>query len=469
MDKLLGILPYVYFEEPVKLGNVTFLGLPDWQGRDHTPKADLDKRYLRELSTCFPTTRGLSTNKGTIKAMTYFLLNTEKGKETQALQEARKAVSLLRYAMLRPDTQAPDNVESTYIYAFALPPACSDDYRHYQCWPNLNVEQEIWVSPEHERFPLPGWYVDFQLVATWHLEDIEEIEQRFYGQRALDQEDEVVLAMEWYNQSFLKYTLRGVAGRLVDVATAFETLFQLPRRKKTAEFRKRIREYLGAQEGSILDNWATDFYSTVRSETVHKGKPLSYLFKHPEAQIPHLSFLWSANRVFRECISAKTGLPRHIDNHRLIEEFIPNEVHLSKLKEAGSFQKILEDNLLGEVERFRQIYPVGRREDIIWLGKELLRGYKEQYKPNQQSLPTLQLILDSNDTGSDLGLQYYRFLEEFRPIYPEGYIAVGWHEISEEATRKLKPITRANIKQFQLESAIYNFARFAGWALLLPP
>ncbi len=232
MDKLLGILPYAYFEEPVELGDVTFLGLPDWQGRDHVPAADSDKRYLRELSTCFPTTLGLSTDKGGIKAMTYFLLNTEKGKEAQTLQEARKAVSLLRYTMLRPDTQALDNVESTYIYAFALPPAGSSDYRLYQCWPNLNIEQEIWISPEHERFPLPGRHVDLQLIHTSHLEDIEEIKQCFYGQGMVGEGDETILAMEWYNQSFLNYTLRGIAGRLVDVATAFETLFQLPRRNK---------------------------------------------------------------------------------------------------------------------------------------------------------------------------------------------------------------------------------------------
>lgn len=80
MDKLLGILPYVYFEDPVKLGGVTFLSLPDWQGRDHAPATDSDKRYLRELSTCFSTTRGLSTDKGGIKAMTYFLLDTREGK-----------------------------------------------------------------------------------------------------------------------------------------------------------------------------------------------------------------------------------------------------------------------------------------------------------------------------------------------------------------------------------------------------
>ncbi len=469
MDKLLGILPYIYLEEPVKLGNVTFLGLPDWQGRDHAPAADPDKRYLREFSACFPTTRGLSTDKGGVKAITYFLLNTERGKEAQTLQEARDAVSLLRYSMLRPDTQAVDDIESAYIYAFVLPPAGSDNYPLYRCWPNLNAEQELWVSPKDERFPPPGWYVDLQLIHTSQLEDIDEIKQCFYGQGMIGEREETILAIEWYNQSFLKYTLRGVAGRLVDVATAFETLLQLPKHNKTAEFRKRIREYLGAEEDSLLDKWACKFYSDVRSETVHKGKPLSYWFQHPQAQTPHLSFLWSARRVFRECISAKTGLPRHIDNDRLIEALTPNEVHPSKLKAAGSFEKILEYNLLREVEKLRQIYPLGRREDIIWLGKELLRGYKAQYKLNQQYLPTLQVILDTDDTGSDLGLQYFRFLEEFRRTYPESYIAVGQTKVSEDVTRKVKPITRANVKQFQLESAIYNFARFAGWALLLPP
>jgi|GEM_PF-3476087 len=468
MDKLLGILPYIYFEEPVKLGNVTFLSLPDWQGRNHAPTGKYDRVCPKELPACFPTTRGLSIGKSAVKTTTYFLIDSEKGKETKTIQEARKAITLLRYAMLRPDTHAMDNVESTYLYAFALPAAVSGNYHLYQCWPNLNLEQENWIIPKHQKFPLPGRYVDFRLIHTSQLEDVKAINQRFYEQKTVSEEDEIILAIEWYNQSFLKYALRSIAGRLVDIATAFETLFQLPKYNKTEEFKKRIREYLEAQEGSILDNWATDFYSKVRSETVHKGRPLSCLFQHPEAQKPHLSFLWSSQRIFRECISAKMGLPRHIDNDRLTEELIPNEVYLSKLKNAGSFQKILEDNLLGEVEKLREIYPPGRREDIIWLGKELLRGYKKQYKPNQQSLPTLQLILDSNDTGSDLGLTYYRFLEEFRHIYPNSDISVGWGDVSENEIIKPKPITRINIEQLQLESAIYNLAGFAGWALLLP-
>lgn len=462
MDKLLGILPYIYlFDEPVRFGDVTFIGVPDWQDRNHALLAGSDRESLQELSACFPTTRGLSTDKGAVKAITYFLLDNKKGAEEETFKVARKAIALLRYALLRPDYQALDSIESTYLYAFNLPSAGGSEYRLYQCWPNLNLNQEIWISPEHEKFPLPGWYVDFQLVHTSQVEDMEQIEQCFYTQRMSEQvEGEILLAMDWYNQSFQKYSIRNIAGHLVDISIAFETLFQLYKNKIT--LKDAIRETFDVMEGSPLVDWAGDFYGRVRSAIEHFGKPASLLFKHSEAQTPHLSFLWSAQKIFRECVSVKAGPPRHIPNDRLIEELTPNEVHLNNLKKAGSFKNILEGDLLREVEKLRQIYPPGRRENIIWLGKELLRAYKEQFMTEEQSLPTLDLILDAEDRSPQLVLKYHQFLKEFRSIYPNGYIATSWGEVSEEATRKLKPITRDNIKQLELERTIYNFARFAG-------
>ena len=246
--------------------------------------------------------------------------------------------------MLSPSNQALDNIEGAYLYAFALPPAGGKDYSTYQCWPNLDIDKEVWVSPEYFSFPLPGWYVDLRMVHTSQLEDIEDIKRQFYSKKKINNDTTIILAIEWYNQSFLKYTLRNISGRLVDIATAFETLFQLPLSQKKEAFKKSIREYLSVKEGSVLDDWATDFYSKVRSETVHKGKPISFLFQHPEAKVPHLSFLWMAQRIFRECLAVKTGLPRHIDNNRLIDELTPNEVHLKKLKNARSFEKILKDD-----------------------------------------------------------------------------------------------------------------------------
>ena len=91
MDKLIGIMPYVYFfDEPVKIGNVTFVGIPDWQGRNHAPVLKADQHYLQELSRCFSTTRGFATDKGVIKAITYFLLDSGKSKEAEIIKEAKK-------------------------------------------------------------------------------------------------------------------------------------------------------------------------------------------------------------------------------------------------------------------------------------------------------------------------------------------------------------------------------------------
>jgi hypothetical protein len=162
----------------------------------------------------------------------------------------------------------------------------------------------------------------------------------------------------------------------------------------------------------------------------------------------------------------ETGLPRHIPNNRLLDELTPNEVHLGQLRKAGSFENIKKDGLLTEIYKLRQISPVGKREDIIWLGKELLRAYKEQFMPNEgQILPTLGLILDAEDTGIELGLKYIKFAEEFKPIISR-YKIIAHSE--EELSKLKKAIKPAGGEQWQLESAIDHFAKFAWWALLLP-
>jgi len=466
METLLGILPYIYFEEPVRLGDVQLLSIPDWKGRNHTPLSKPHRESLRELSACFLTTRGLSTDKGGVKALTYFILNNDGGNASEVIEKARTAIILLRYAMLRPDTQATDNIESTYVYAFSLPQAGDSNNKIYQSWPNFNTEQEMWISPEHHKYPLPGWYVDLHMVHTSQLEQLEELNQLFYEQKPIGEREDVLLAMDWYSQSFLKYSISNTARRLVDISIAFETLFQL--QKNNITMTKAVTETLGVAANSPVADWAGSFYGRVRSATSHSGKPATLVYQHAEAQVPHLSFLWSAQRIFRECLAAKIGLPRNISSERLVEELTPNEIHLRRLKEAGSFEKIVENNLLSELEKLRPIYPVGKREDIVWLGKELLNGYKQLYNPPQESFPSLVAILNSEDSGSDLGLKYYQFLKEFRPIYPDGYISVSHGDITEQTTRKTKVITSANWEQFRLEGGIYHFAQFAGYALIMP-
>jgi hypothetical protein len=237
MEKLLGILPYIYLEEPVQLGDVKFMGIPDWQGRNHAPKTEFEKQYLNELALCFSTTRGLMTSKGGTRSFTYFLLENKETTDNKCLEMARNAITLLRYSLLRPDAQAIDNIESTYLYSFALPPVGNDESRLYRCWSNIIPERDIWINLKQTKFPLPDLYVDCQMINLSQLEDIQEISQKFYRDGLSEKTKvDIILAMEWYNQSFQKYSLRNSSGRLVDIATAFETLFQLPLYNKKKEF-----------------------------------------------------------------------------------------------------------------------------------------------------------------------------------------------------------------------------------------
>jgi hypothetical protein len=451
MEKLLGILPYLYFfDEPIRLGSVILLSLPDTKGRDFAPKEDIDRVYLQELVQCFPSSRGLESDKGVIRAFTYFLIDNPDMDNAHVHVEARKAITLLRYMMLRPDSQGLGDLETSAIYTFELPPAGSHDNRVYHGWVNFN--QEEWITPNYQKFHPPGWYVDCQIKHTSILEDLDSIVQQFYN-NVVDErvEAEVILAMEWYNLSFSKYAFRGIAGQLVDIATAFETLFQLPRYKKTAGFVKRIRESLNIEQDSVLDDWAKSFYSGVRSETVHSGKPLSYIFKHPDAQAPHLNFLWSAQRIFRECLAAKAGLGRKIDNHHLIEELTPNEVVLKELRALGSYENIKSKSL--EIWKLRQLYPVGDREDIIWLGNTLLSEMTQRI--SKKHLPNLASIIDSI-LGSDpddntLWSKYVQLDKELSDILFRG------------DTEKAKQLSEC----IQLAYEAAKFASFAWYALQL--
>ena len=55
MNKLLGILPYLYFyDEPIHLGSIKLLSVPDTKGRDFAPKEEIDRVCPQELIKCFP-------------------------------------------------------------------------------------------------------------------------------------------------------------------------------------------------------------------------------------------------------------------------------------------------------------------------------------------------------------------------------------------------------------------------------
>jgi hypothetical protein len=196
MSKLLGILPYLYFfDEPIRLGGTTLFSLPDTEGRDFIPREREDRDNLYQLVACFPVHRGLESDRGAIRAYTYFLAGATSQNDAQAYSEARKAITLLGYMMLRPDSQGLKDLETSAVYTCELPPVGTENNGIYHMWANFN--QEEWVTPSHRRFYPPGWDVDLQMEHTSNLEDLNSVNTRFYG-RNLDSTTEAsaLLAME---------------------------------------------------------------------------------------------------------------------------------------------------------------------------------------------------------------------------------------------------------------------------------
>jgi hypothetical protein len=272
--------------------------------------------------------------------------------------------------------------------------------------------------------------------------------------------------MEWYNQTFQRHPVRDRGGKIVDIATAFEVLLELPSEGIRGAFRVALEALLGGSKE--LSSWANQFYD-IRSGVVHRGRTDSLLYKHPDATIRHLDFLWSAQRIYRWCIEIFMGEKRGLHSTEIEDLFTSNEVHLKRLKKAGSFNHIRAKGLLHEVSKLRPAHPVGKQQDIIWLGKLLLRAYKERYMTDgDQTLPTLDIILKADDNDPQLDLKYYDFHQEFEAVYFR-YIAMGTGSSVKKDLKILKPIPMDNPEQIQMENAIYNFANFAGFALLLPP
>jgi len=135
MEKLLGILPYIYFDEPIQIGPIKFLNIPDLHGREHGLSDDI-RCYLKEISGYFPVLRGLKSETGVIRSFTCFLIDNNYKDDERILVETKKAITLLRYSVLRPEPQKLNDLETCAVYTFEIPPSGNQETRIYHGWIN---------------------------------------------------------------------------------------------------------------------------------------------------------------------------------------------------------------------------------------------------------------------------------------------------------------------------------------------
>ncbi|MHC4183189.1 MAG: hypothetical protein ACYSR0_07560, partial [Planctomycetota bacterium] len=205
--------------------------------------------------------------------------------------------------------------------------------------------------------------------------------------------ERVIVALDWYNQTYQEHPVRDRRSKIVDMATAFEVLFDLPQDSIKGAFRSCIQVLLGSSKELIT--WANVFYD-VRSQVIHRGRTETLAYKHPEASVEHIDFLWSARRLFAWCIEVMLGGVRGLHAREIIEVLTPNEVHMTRIMKSYTVEKKLNTQILREVGKLRPVLHRIKREDVVKLGKILLNEYKDQYlDAENDTIETLNYIIST--------------------------------------------------------------------------
>lgn len=466
--RFIGIFPYLYFLEPLQVGKTTFTPA-SWGDPTHWPETEEDRHHLKNLLRLFAD--GLGRRIG---GATYIMVDAEESKANDILSDIQNVLTLLRFSLLSPLPGKEFCFEQTYFYVFELPPIYENEAEEktsycYKCLINLQ-EEEYPYNGFVFYPPVPDLRIEF--VSLGDFDNLDLLLSNFYSNTinglTISEKEDTLIAMDWYNQTFQKSPVRDERGKIVDMATAFEVLLDLPGEGISGAFRSTVETLLG--RSPELHKWATAFYDA-RSKIVHKGRAKTLFYKHPEATEEHVHLVWTSQLIFRRCVEAMLKRQSGFDAREITDLLTPNEVHLRRLREAGNFEEIQSEGLLKEIGKLRAIPPAGKREDIIGLGKLLLQAYKERYLADKQALPTVALILNAKDDDKNLGLKYYRFLEEFKPIYFR-YTTESGEEIEVDGERRKVQristnidINNIDIQKMSLETAIYHFANYAGWAL----
>jgi len=106
---------------------------------------------------------------------------------------------------------------------------------------------------------------------------------------------------------------------------------------------------------------------------------------------------------------------------------------------------------LWEVWKLRQIYPVGERDDIVWLGKILLGEMAKRLVTKKLEPLSLVVvsILNTKDDDEMLGWKYYELMEQLKGIF------------NQDDGGGVRDLAKA----FDSAYLVRHFAEFAGYAL----
>lgn len=268
-----------------------------------------------------------------------------------------------------------------------------------------------------------------------------------------DEEKRILRALDWFNKSFKPDPEIDDAERFMNLAIAFEALFDSPEEKILSSLKTGISSLLGETKEMI--HWLSDFYDQ-RSRIVHGKDQVTTLYKARQGNQPHLDHIRFARKVFTRCVKAILTAREDVYTQDLHKELISNEVRMKEIQKVliskKTLKEVYETKIFDVIDSLTQKDLTGKASDVIEIGRKLLPMVKNLLKIEKRQDLLKQLNDIISYSGNDLpklGIMYNDFHTGFTPLYFND-----------------KTISIKEIPLLALKGAVYNFTSYATWRLM---
>lgn len=477
-----AVLPYLKTSGRTTICGIEFRSVFDLEGLP----SDVCE-HVKTLSHVFYLQDGVRLN-----AMTFSLTTGPQDEE-----RLRDAHGMLNYLYASPHPSGSTYLPSENASLYFLRPAQVVPH-----WTTLEAYGDRIVAPvgvkEPVTRPIPGyegirdWQFPLWLDATskvyppWHNaylnvhQDLHsEVEQFLaddsnwafrklfhYGRSVFNEgvHDRLFLSLLWYTRSCRVASAEDEA--IVALTTALESLLRIPWGPEfCSTLKTTIRTLLGPIDR--LDEVIDQLYDA-RSETLHKGRPVSMLFTVPtkkgQPKNTHLPLLEYGRIIYRLCFRAILSSAINVAEARLAESFVSNHERLDRIvKSLTSMtdpprQKLLAAyRPIGELQKFWRSDDSVTIDDVTQAIRNVVRTFKEANVP---ITPKAAALMDSILANLDARAKLLQVLEECSQLSFE--------------VQQL-PVSGRNHEESVLETALAMFLQYAAspkfklWAYMIKP
>ena len=273
-----------------------------------------------------------------IDRATYFEAEVDAGAEDDFAIEVDRLIAALAFLLFDPDHPA-TSLDGSYLRAWMFEPTGRGLIA------TANLRDYVDADPAHQRFycGVPDLVPHYERIHDEALSYRLLKPHHWPGADRRRLLDRLLLSMFWYARSFAASPYRGERIALVNLATAFEVLFDVGDAVgKQRLILDGLEELFGVEP--LLANWVRQFYDT-RSKVVHEGRAADLLFQYPGARQPHRNLVTSGQRLYRA--AAESYMYRHAHRppderpptERFREAFfldmVPNEARLEQMAKSG--------------------------------------------------------------------------------------------------------------------------------------